>query len=193
MCGRFALRNPEPVKAFFDIDDLEGNYNIAPGSQILSISEGPHLLKWGYTPYWADEPFELINARAETLWKKPSFRNSSRCLIPADGWYEWKKEGDKKVPYFFHHSTDDFFCFAAVYGGYRGVVGCAIVTTEANKELASIHNRMPAILDKSLYQDWIKGSEDVFEETISKQIEFYEVSTYVNNPSNNDEPCTQPV
>jgi putative SOS response-associated peptidase YedK len=86
------------------------------------------------------------------------------------------------------------FCFAGVYGGYRGQVGCAIVTLEATDHLKPIHSRMPAILDKSAYQDWIQGSEeDVYDLSISNKIEFYKVSTIVNNPKNDSEDCFAPV
>jgi len=135
----------------------------------------------------------LINARGESLWKKPSFRNSSRCLIPADGWYEWKQEEGKKIPYF-HYLEESNFCFAGIYGGYRGEMGCAIVTLEASVNLQSIHSRMPAILDKTAYDQWIKGDEnDVYDLSISEKIEFHQVSTIVNSPSNNVKDCCLPL
>ena len=102
MCGRFALRNPQPVKNQFHLETLEPQYNICPGTKILVVTDHPHFINWSFTPYWAKEPFNLINARGESLWKKPSFRNSSRCLIPADGWYEWREEEGQKIPYFHH-------------------------------------------------------------------------------------------
>ena len=113
MCGRFALRNPEPVKNQFHLETLEPQYNISPGTKILAITDQPQFITWGFTPYWAKEPFNLINARGETIWKKPSFRDASRCLIPADGWYEWRIEEGQKIPYF-HHLNDRSFCFAGV-------------------------------------------------------------------------------
>ena len=193
MCGRFALRNPQPVKSQFHLEELEPQYNIFPGIKILTIADEPKFIIWGYTPYWANKPFNLINARGESLRKKPSFRNAGRCIIPADGWYEWKQEDQKKIPYF-HHLGESSFCFAGVYGGYRGQVGCAIVTLEATDHLKPIHSRMPAILDKSAYQDWIQGSEeDVYDLSISNKIEFYKVSTIVNNPKNDSENCCMPV
>jgi putative SOS response-associated peptidase YedK len=96
MCGRFALRNPQPVKSQFHLAELEPQYNIFPGIKILTIADEPKFIIWGYTPYWANKPFNLINARGESLRKKPSFRNAGRCIIPADGWYEWKQEDQKK-------------------------------------------------------------------------------------------------
>jgi len=193
MCGRFAIRNPEPVKRQFQIETLEPQYNICPGTKILTVTDQAQFINWGFTPYWAKKPFNLINARGESLWKKPSFRNSSRCLIPADGWYEWKQEEGKKIPYF-HYLEESNFCFAGIYGGYRGEMGCAIVTLEASVNLQSIHSRMPAILDKTAYDQWIKGDEvDVYDLSISEKIEFHQVSTIVNNPSNNVKDCCLPL
>jgi putative SOS response-associated peptidase YedK len=193
MCGRFAIRNPEPVKRQFQIETLEPHYNICPGTKILTVTDRAQFINWGFTPYWAKKPFNLINARGESLWKKPSFRNSSRCLIPADGWYEWKQEEGKKIPYF-HYLEESNFCFAGIYGGYRGEMGCAIVTLEASVNLQSIHSRMPAILDKTAYDQWIKGDEvDVYDLSISEKIEFHQVSTIVNNPSNNVKDCCLPL
>ena len=193
MCGRFAIRNPEPVKRQFQIETLEPQYNICPGTKILTVTDHAQFINWGFTPYWAKKPFNLINARGESLWKKPSFRNSSRCLIPADGWYEWKLEEGKKIPYF-HYLEESNFCFAGVYGGYRGEMGCAIVTLEASVNLQSIHSRMPAILDKTAYDQWIRGDEDdVYDLSISEKIEFHQVSTIVNNPSNNVKDCCLPL
>ena len=100
MCGRFTLRNPQPIINQFKTEEFEPRFNISPSQKILTIADKPSFIKWGFTPYWAKEPFNLIKARAETLWKKPSFKDSSKCLIPADGWYEWKAEGEKNTPYF---------------------------------------------------------------------------------------------
>ena len=193
MCGRFTLRNPQPVINQFETVEFGPRFNIAPSQKILTVADEPSFVKWGFTPYWAKEPFNLINARAETILKKPSFRNSSRCLIPADGWYEWKTEGTKKAPYF-HFMRDQSFCFAGIYGGYRGEVGCAIVTIEATENLKGIHNRMPAILDKSLYQGWLQSEEkDIYDLFIESKVEAVKVSTHVNNPVNDDEKCVFPI
>ena len=193
MCGRFTLRNPQPVINQFETVEFGPRFNIAPSQKILTVADEPSFVKWGFTPYWAKEPFNLINARAETLLLKPSFKDSSRCLIPADGWYEWKTEGKKKAPYF-HFMRDQSFCFAGIYGGYRGEVGCAIVTIEATENLKGIHNRMPAILDKSLYQGWLQSEEkDIYDLFIESKVEAVKVSTHVNNPVNDDEKCVFPI
>ena len=191
MCGRYTLRNPEPLQERFNLENLEKRYNIAPGQRILVVDDKLHLVKWGFTPYWAEKPFNLINARAETLLEKPSFKNSSRCLVPADGWYEWKEVGGQKVPYFFNLEDKPFF-FAGVYGGYRGEVGCAIVTTEAVSNVKIIHSRMPCIINADEHKKWL-GGEDISSLDMStlNKIKFFEVSTYVNNPQNDNPKCLE--
>lgn len=150
-------------------------------------------INWSFTPYWADKPFNLINARSETLNSKPSFENSNRCLIPADGWYEWKTEGDEKIPYF-HHADGDIFFFAGVYGGYRGKLGCAIVTMEALETTKEIHERMPLVVARSHFKEWLEGSDsNSFDEAMVKSIKHHRVSTHVNNPTNNDPKCIFPA
>ena len=191
MCGRFALRNPEPIKDYFHVQDLEGSFNIAPGQNILTLGNKPNFIRWGFTPYWAEKPFNLINARIETLSELPSFKNSNRCLIPADGWYEWKSVDDTKIP-FFHYLKNNFFCFAGLYGGYRGKVGCAIVTIESRNHLRAIHKRMPLLLDKMYYKDWLNSRDiDLSNTNLAEKIKFHEVSTYVNNPQHDDARCIE--
>ena len=191
MCGRFTLRNPKSVIDLFETEEFIPRFNIAPSQKILTISDKPSFMIWGFTPYWATKPFNLINARAESLWKKPSFRNSSRCLIPSDGWYEWKEVGEQKVPYFFNLEDKNFF-FAGVYGGYRGEVGCAIVTTEAVSNVKIIHSRMPCIINADEHKKWL-GGEDISSLDMStlNKIKFFEVSTYVNNPQNDNPKCLE--
>ena len=92
MCGRFALRNPLALKKTIKVNEIEPRFNIAPNQKINLIADSLLQAKWGFTPYWAKEPFNLINARSETIWKKKSFKDASKCLVPADGWYEWKKQ-----------------------------------------------------------------------------------------------------
>ena len=192
MCGRFALRNPQQVKEKLSIStSVEPRYNIAPGQKVLVTDNNTHFIKWGFTPYWAEKPFNLINARAETLAEKPSFKNSSRCLIPADGWYEWKETNGKKIPYFLH-LEDKTFYFAGVYGGYRGEVGCAIVTTDASSNLQNVHRRMPCIIKSDEHKFWLEGKDiNTLDTSIGERIKFFEVSTYVNNPQNDNERCIE--
>ena len=193
MCGRFTLRNVDTLKSKYGEIDFEPSYNLAPGNSILMLTDQLKSINWSFTPYWADKPFNLINARSETLNSKPSFENSNRCLIPADGWYEWKTEEDEKIPYF-HHADGDIFFFAGVYGGYRGKLGCAIVTMEALETTKEIHERMPLIVARSHFKEWLEGSEsNSFDELMVKSIKHHRVSTHVNNPTNNDPKCIFPT
>ena len=193
MCGRFTLRNVDTLKSKYGEIDFEPSYNLAPGNSILMLTDQLKSINWSFTPYWADKPFNLINARSETLNSKPSFENSNRCLIPADGWYEWKSEEDEKIPYF-HHADGDIFFFAGVYGGYRGKLGCAIVTMEALETTKEIHERMPLIVARSHFKEWLEGSDNnSFDEAMVKSIKHHRVSTHVNNPTNNDPKCIFPT
>ena len=193
MCGRFTLRNVDTLKSKYGEIDFEPSYNLAPGNSILMLTDQLKSINWSFTPYWADKPFNLINARSETLNSKPSFENSNRCLIPADGWYEWKSEEDEKIPYF-HHADGDVFFFAGVYGGYRGKLGCAIVTMEALETTKEIHERMPLIVARSHFKEWLEGSDsNSFDEAMVKSIKHHRVSTHVNNPTNNDPKCIFPT
>ena len=193
MCGRFTLRNVDTLKSKYGEIDFEPSYNLAPGNSILMLTDQLKSINWSFTPYWADKPFNLINARSETLNSKPSFENSNRCLIPADGWYEWKSEEDEKIPYF-HHADGDIFFFAGGYGGYRGKLGCAIVTMEALETTKEIHERMPLIVARSHFKEWLEGSDsNSFDEAMVKSIKHHRVSTHVNNPTNNDPKCIFPT
>ena len=193
MCGRFTLRNVDTLKSKYGEIDFEPSYNLAPGNSILMLTDQLKSINWSFTPYWADKPFNLINARSETLNSKPSFENSNRCLIPADGWYEWKSEEDEKITYF-HHADGDIFFFAGVYGGYRGKLGCAIVTMEALETTKEIHERMPLIVARSHFKEWLEGSDsNSFDEVMVKSIKHHRVSTHANNPTNNDPKCIFPT
>ena len=193
MCGRFTLRNLDDLKARYGETDFRPSYNVAPGQKILALTDKFQTMEWGFSPYWAEKPFNLINARIETLFEKPSFTNSNRCLIPADGWYEWKLEDEVKTPHF-HHLNGDIFFFGGVFGGYRGKVGCAIVTKDAVESLKNIHQRMPLIISRQHFQDWLNGDNidcsDIFS---SKAIKNHPVSTHVNNPFSDDPKCVFPV
>ena len=192
MCGRFTLRNLDDLNARDGDTDFSPSYNVAPGQQILTITDKFQTMEWGFTPYWAEKPFNLINARIETLFEKPSFTNSNRCLIPADGWYEWKQKDEVKVPHF-HHLKGDLFFFGGVFGGYRGKVGCAIVTTDAVESLKNIHERMPLIISRQHFQGWLNGDDIDYVDTFSsKAIINHPVSTHVNNPLNDDPKCVFP-
>lgn len=173
MCGRFTLRDPRRAK--FDREPVSGllnlipRYNIAPSQDVVAITERSgeteaSLYQWGLVPARSNEPKGFINARAETLLQKPSFSESfqkRRCLIPADGFYEWKRAGRLKQPYYFQLQDESLFAFAGIWDRWqrdgRLIVSCAIITTRPNELLASIHDRMPVILSSSSQRAWLNN------------------------------------
>lgn len=170
MCGRFTLKRPERVR--FDrldrsvFDGLVPRYNIAPSQDILTVVQrGSHreaaFLQWGLIPYWSKEPKGIINARVETIEDKPSFKESferRRCLIAADGFYEWERVGKISQPYYFQMKDEAPFAFAGIWDRWGDRSGCAIITTTANELLAEIHNRMPVILPNESFDLWLSGA-----------------------------------
>lgn len=180
MCGRFTLRRSIDVKELTGIS-IKENYNVAPSQDILTISDKPRFMKWSYSPSWAKQPMNLINARSETVRQKPSFKESKPCLIVADGWYEWKRDGEVKQPYYFHMNNDVFY-FAGIYNDS----GCAILTMEANEKLAPIHHRQPIMLKHNEARDHLKG-KDRFTSSLSRRVEFYPVDRMMNSPNVNNE------
>ncbi len=221
MCGRFTrISLLEDIIEAFDVAeiacDLGASYNIAPTQPIAVIQEqsGTRRLvtfRWGLIPHWAKDASmgnKLINARAETLTQKPSFRQAfkkSRCLIVADGFYEWQTRGTSKVPLYIKLKSGEPFGFAGLYEYGMSPEGtsigtCAIITTEANELMRPIHNRMPVILPKEHYTLWLDPT--IEDETLllpllqpfaSDEMEAYEVSRLVNSPRNNSPACIQPV
>ena len=174
MCGRFTLRSPERIK-FDDIDfgDFEGvipRFNIAPSQNILTVVQRENcreaaLPQWGLIPYWSKEAKGIINARVETIEEKPSFNDSfqrRRCLILADGFYEWERMGKISQPYYFQMNDGAPFTFAGIWDRWkqddRLITSCAIITTTANELLSTIHHRMPVILGAKSHNLWL--SED---------------------------------
>ena len=190
MCGRYTLRNSKAVKDKHLLN-IDVSYNIAPSHQVLTLTSHPALMRWSYNPTWAKTPMNLINARSETLRVKPSFKMAKRCLIVADGWYEWLRTENKKQPYFFH-MNDSLFNFAGIYTEYNGEMGCAIITKDAIQKLSTVHHRMPIIIADDEADSWLSG-EDVFDSKSSEDIEFYPVSTMVNSPRNDDIGCIEPI
>lgn len=178
MCGRFVLMTlgRDLAQRFELAQDpaLEARYNIAPTQPIAVIrrvesdngSRRIDLLRWGLVPFWAKEPFSgppLINARSETAAKKPAFRSAyryRRCLIPADGFYEWKRASGNKQPYFVSMADGMVLAFAGLWEHWENPGGgilesCSILTTDANELVREIHDRMPAILDPQDYGVWL--------------------------------------
>ena len=186
MCGRFTNKDPQAIYEEYKTD-IRANYNVTPSSSVLTITDKPEMMLWAYNPTWTKKPFNLINARSETLKEKPSFRMAKRCLIIADGWYEWLREEENKQPYYFH-SDNRVFAFAGIYTEYNGINGCAIVTKQAEESIKHIHHRMPVILDKNDESDWLAGKDHIASNA-SMNIKFHPVSKMVNSPSNNSENC----
>ncbi len=222
MCGRFTLTvNPADLQEDFAeyqfSNKFAARYNVAPSQPVLAIpNDGKHkadFFVWGLIPSWAKDPEignRLINARGETLAEKPSFRGVfkyKRCLILADGFYEWKSQpGAKtKIPHFIRLKSHKPFAFAGLWDEWHSGDGstirsCTIVTTTPNKLMASIHNRMPVILSPSDYADWIDPSvrtSDSLQPLIkpfqAELMEAYPVSTLVNSPANDKAECILPV
>ena len=196
MCGRFTVRDVQQIQDEYGLS-IKANFNVSPSQDVLVLTdrEGgstqPETMRWHYSPTWAKEPMNLINARSETLREKPSFKMAERCLIVADGWYEWLREGESKEPYFFHMSNK-VFNFAGIYTEHQDVKGCAIITKEANEKLSKIHHRMPVMLKSDEGRDWLKG-KDVFTSSLSERVEYYPVDKIVNSPINNDERCVEEI
>ena len=150
-----------------DLDDLVPRFNIAPGQSVLALLNPEpqtfaEFLTWGLIPSWSKESKGFINARAESVETKPSFSESfqhRRCLIPADGFYEWKRTGRARQAFFFQMSDEAPFAFAGLWDEWKkdggAIKSCAIVTTEANELLEPIHDRMPVILPKESWKFWL--------------------------------------
>ena len=186
MCGRFTLRDSKRVQNEYGVK-IDSNYNLFPGQEILVVSKKIEMMKWSFSPSWLNKSMNLINARSETLHEKPSFKGAKRCVIPADGWYEWHRKDNKKQPYFFHN-RDEVFLFAGIYKKYNNENGCALITKEANNHLQKVHHRMPVLLKYEQARDWLNGG-DLFQSNLSNEIEYYPVSNFVNNPTNNNINC----
>ena len=174
MCGRYALHSsPEVVALMFGLSEVPAyapRYNIAPASQVLIVrtseaAVAASQLRWGLVPRWAKDPSigaKLNNARAETVSEKPSFRDAyrkRRCLIPANGFYEWKPEGGRKQPYYIYPSNGPLFAFAGLWEQWNDLQTCAVITTEANQKMSAVHDRMPVILAPEDYSKWLAGAE----------------------------------
>lgn len=213
MCGRFTLTvDPAQLREVFswlDIpDELTPRYNIAPTQPVAVVpNDGKNKLDffiWGLIPSWAKDPqigSRMINARAETLAEKPSFRNAyrrRRCLVLADGFYEWRKEpgGKTKTPMYIQLESREPFAFAGLWEVWYSkdgdkILSCNIITTEPNELLIKIHNRMPVILPPDTYQEWLAVDEQDPEQLDhllrpypANELIAFPVSRQVNSPQN---------
>lgn len=177
MCGRFVLvTDLSKIVHHFNIQnvsvDIKTGWNISPGQHISVVIQqnGQNIIEsylWGLIPSWAKDPsigHKMINARAETIDKKPSFRSAfkkRRCIIIADGFYEWKTDGKKKIPLYFYFKSGEPFGLAGLHESWmspeqKQINTCTIITTDANSLISSIHDRMPVIIPKELEQTWLK-------------------------------------
>ena len=214
MCGRFTLTaTPEEIKERFDVsnsffDIYEKSYNIAPSHSVLAViatSKERRIgkLRWGLIPTWANDEkigYKLINARAETIHEKASFKTAfkkRRCLILADGFYEWKREQDTKQPMRITLQSDQLFAMAGIWEKWQPVKGepiysCAVITTKPNKLVADIHDRMPVILNRQDEELWLNRDisdvnllQDMLKPYDAAKMVAYPVSALVNTPKNN--------
>ena len=219
MCGRFVLCSPaKTIIEEFRVDkaafEYIPSYNVAPTQNVVIVREdGTRILtqyKWGLIPSWAKDPgigYSMINARAETIADKPAFSSSfkkKRCLVIADGFYEWKK-GKVKIPVYIRLKSGKPFGFAGLYSIWKSPEGeeirtCAIITTEANEIVSAIHDRMPAIISKEHYDYWLDPGSYDREKLLSflkpydpEAMELYTVSKKVNSPSYNAPDNIAPV
>ena len=220
MCGRFALATEKHVlEMLYQLEireDLQQRFNIAPGGEILGVrasagSPGREasLFRWGLIPFWADDPaigYRMINARSETAAEKPSFRSAyrkRRLLIPASGFYEWKKSGQAKQPYYISSKDGAPFSFAGLWErwekGEEPLESCTILTTVPNALLKDLHDRMPVIIRPEDYRDWLDPA--VPAESVagflkpypSEELTAHPVSTRVNKPVNDGPDLIKPA
>jgi putative SOS response-associated peptidase YedK len=229
MCGRYTLhQKTEKIAKRFNLattpDKIAENYNVAPGQIMPVITEdeqGRHLefMKWGLVPVWAKDPamgYKLINARSESIFEKPMWRSvikRKRAIIPADGFYEWKKRPDlssktksKKQPFYIHPKQTELFGFAGIWETWKDAHGqelktYSIITTEPNKEMSRIHDRMPVILHAGDEASWLSPAHNDDRSAIEalllpyedNGLEIYEVNTDVNAVRNNTKELIYPL
>ncbi len=223
MCGRYTLRLDlaalqEAFPQFSFPQEIEPRYNVAPTQDVPVVpNDGEQQVKlfhWGLIPFWAKDPGignRMINARSETAAEKPSFRAAfrrRRCLVLADGFFEWQKvPGSKsKVPMYVRMVSGEPFAFAGLWEVWRPEEGadptfsCTILTTEPNELIAPIHNRMPVIMPRRAYDLWLEPSEldaptlqGLLKPYPAEALEAYPVSKMVNSPRNDDPQCIAPL
>jgi putative SOS response-associated peptidase YedK len=225
MCGRFTLalfkKNAQQGFAqtfrLSDVPDLSSRYNIAPSQDIAVVVEDSgrsrqlEWMQWGLIPSWAKDPTignKLINARGETVSEKPSFRAAfkrRRCLIPADGFYEWQRTEGKKQPYYFYLAENQPFAFAGLWEHWQDANGseihtCTIITTTANDLMEPIHDRMPVILEPEDYDQWLDLElqdpgqlQSLLRPYLLSNLRCHAVSPKVNRPQSDDPECIEPM
>ena len=202
--------------------NLRPRYNVVPGQNVAAVRSGDDgrrlsMLRWGLIPGWSREPnigYRLINARAETVATKPSFRaayRARRCLIPADGFYEWARRGSTRQPYLIGRRDGGMMAFAALWERWvvrdgvalprslaelepgDSVETCTILTTAANETLAPVHHRMPVILPPESVDPWLEGQTVPLDPYPAAEMTAQAVTTWVNKASNDDPRCVEPL
>jgi putative SOS response-associated peptidase YedK len=220
MCGRYRLsRRKQILEEHFETapwdDDWSPRYNIAPTQPVPVIRQHPKepvrqisTMRWGLIPNWARDPSIAtitINAKSETAATKPAFRDPfkhRRCLVPADGFYEWLRTTISKQPYCFEVNNGGLFAFAGLWDGWKDASGnwiktCSILTTVPNAVTATVHDRMPVILERESYDLWLDPGmtnvqvvSELLKPYDAKSMRSYPVSTRINHVANDDEECT---
>ena len=221
MCGRKTLTKDiqsiikeMAIESWRDSELYQLNYNIAPTQfspvMVDKIGRQAKIMKWGLIPNWATDASigsKLINARAETLLEKPSFQHlvpTQRCIVLADGYYEWKRSNSRAIPYYICHPEKKILPMAGLWDIWKNISGenlfsYTIITTMSNSDLKEIHHRMPVILDNKNIDPWIKVHNISIVNAMSllepykNELKFHQVSTLVNSPRNNRIDCIRPV
>ena len=221
MCGRFSLTaDLGELTSRFEFEgnwsELEPNYNVAPTQNVLTVIDDGEkrrggFMRWGLIPHWAKNPSigsRMINARAETVAQKPAYRSAfkrRRCLVLADGFYEWQKTGRAKTPMRIVMESGELFAFAGLWALWKDPEGntvpsCTVITTQANDLLRPIHDRMPVILPREMEEFWldreiqdVPALENALTAYPSDLMKTYQVSTLVNSARNNRPEILEPV
>ena len=223
MCGRFSLVSPDTILEQLDLagafPDWSASFNIAPGRELPCVvnhhesSRRARLLRWGLVPSWAEDPrigFKMINARRESVATKPSFRDAyarRRCLVLADGFYEWRAEGKKKTPFYFRRRSREPFAFAGLWASWCSkdesegarLDTVTIITAPANELVAPVHDRMPVIVSAQDYGRWLSPEllepvavDDILAHPAYDEFESFEVSRLVSSVSNDGPELIEP-
>jgi putative SOS response-associated peptidase YedK len=223
MCGRYRLsRRKQIIEEHFDSvsgdEDWSPRYNVAPTQPVPIIRQHPNeprrelsLVRWGLVPWWAKDASgsaKMINARSETAATKPAFRDSlksRRCIVPADGFYEWQKTRTGKQPYCFEVNDGELFAFAGLWDRWKDAAGntletCSILTTRPNAVTLAVHDRMPVILNPDAYDLWldpgftdVTAASELLQPYDAQVMRCYPVSTRVNHAANDNAECCVPV
>jgi putative SOS response-associated peptidase YedK len=219
MCGRYSIPEPGDIPIHFKNTrigyDLSPRFNAAPSQELpVVVSDGEkhvELMRWGLVPVWAKDTsigYKMINARAETLAVKPSFRKAlslQRCIVPAGGFFEWKQVGKEKIPYYIFLKKKQVFGFAGLYDVWHDKAGkelktYTIITTDPNELVGTIHNRMPAILEKEDEETWLNPDETDPQRLLPllhpypvDEMDAYPVSRLVNAPANDTKAILEPL